>query len=60
MNLNPKIASAGIAGAITVVLLWILSMIGVEVPVEVASAVTVIIAFAAGYLRPQGSWSPRD
>lgn len=60
MNLNPKIASAGIAGALTVVLMWVVSLFGVEVPAEVASAVTIIIAFAAGYVRPQGSWSPRD
>jgi len=59
MNLNPKILSAGIAGAITVVLLWVLSMFGVNVPAEVASAVTIIVAFAVGYLRPQGSWTPR-
>ena len=60
MNLNPKIASAGIAGALTVVLVWLVGVLGVEVPAEVASAVTVIIAFAAGYIRQSGSWSPRD
>lgn len=60
MNLNPKIASAGIAGALTVVLVWIVGVLGIAVPAEVASAVTVIIAFAAGYMRPSGSWSPRD
>ena len=60
MNLNPKIASAGAAGALTVVLVWVLSLFGVEIPSEVAAAVTIIIAFAAGYIRPSGSWSPRD
>lgn len=60
MNINPKIASAGIAGALTIVLMWVISLFGVHVPAEVASAVTIIIAFAVGYLRPQGSWSPRD
>ncbi|CAB4171690.1 hypothetical protein UFOVP929_13 [uncultured Caudovirales phage] len=60
MNLNPKIASAGIAGALTVVLVWIVGVLGIDVPAEVASAVTVIIAFAAGYMRPSGSWLPRD
>ena len=60
MNLNPKIASAGAAGAATVLLIWLLSLVGIDVPVEAASAITVIIAFAAGYIRPQGSWSPRD
>jgi hypothetical protein len=60
VNLNPKIASAGVAGALTIVLMWVVSLFGVDVPAEVASAVTIIIAFAAGYIRPQGSWSPRD
>ena len=60
MNLNPKIAASGIAGAIPVVLVYLLSLAGVDVPTEVAAAITVIIAFAAGYLRSQGDWTPRD
>lgn len=59
MNLNPKIAASGIAGALTVVIVYVLSLVGVNVPTEVAAALTVIIAFAAGYLRSQGDWSPR-
>jgi hypothetical protein len=40
--------------------MWCASLFGLEIPAEVASAITIIIAFAAGYIRPQGSWSPRD
>lgn len=60
MNLNPKIAASGAAGAITVLLVYLCSVAGIEIPNEVAAAITVIIAFAAGYLRSQGNWSPRD
>ncbi len=60
MNLNPKVAAGAAAGAVTVVLVWCLSLLGVEVPVEVASAITVIISLAAAYVRPQGDWAPRD
>lgn len=60
MNLNPKVAASGIAGALTVVLVYVLSLVGVDVPTEVAAAVTVIIAFVAGYLRSQGDWAARD
>lgn len=60
MNLNPKVTASGIAGALTVLLVYLLSVAGVDVPTEVAAAVTVIIAFVAGYLRPQGDWSARD
>ncbi len=47
----PKMQAAGIAGSITVVLIFILGQIDFEVPPEVASAVTVIISFLAGYFR---------
>jgi hypothetical protein len=49
----PKIAAAGIAGAVTVVLVWLLGLFtSVEVPPEVASAITTIFAFVAGWLMP--------
>lgn len=60
MNVNPKIVAGGLAGAVTVVLVWCLSLVGVDMPVEVASAITLIISVLAAYIRPQGDWSPRD
>jgi putative flippase GtrA len=48
---QPKVIAGGIAGSITVVLLWVLRQYaGVEVPQEVAAAVTTIFGFAAAYL----------
>lgn len=59
MNLNPKTTAAGIAGAVTLVIVFILSQLGVEIPADVASAITVIIAFAAAYLKSSNDWTPR-
>jgi putative flippase GtrA len=53
---RPKVAAAGIAGAITTIVIWILnSLLGVEVPPEVAAAITTVLAFLAGYFTPQSS-----
>lgn len=52
-KLQPKVAAVGAAGAATVVLVWALGFIGVEVPGEVASAFTTLLATAAGYLRSE-------
>jgi hypothetical protein len=59
MNVNPKISAAAAAGAVTIVLVWALGLLGIDVPTDVASAITLIVAIAAGYVRGQGSWSSR-
>lgn len=46
-----KVAAAGIAGSLTVLLVWLAGQAGIEVPPEVASAVTTLVAFVAGYLK---------
>lgn len=48
---HPKVAAAGAAGAVTIILVWAVSLAGVDVPPEVASAVTTLLAFAAGYIK---------
>lgn len=53
-RVRPKVAAAGVGGAATTVVLYALSeMLGVEVPAEVASAIAGVIAFGAGYLKPE-------
>lgn len=44
-----------IAGAIVTVLVWIATLNSIEVPGEVAAAVTTIIAGVVGYLVPAKS-----
>lgn len=48
-----KVAAAGIAGAITVLVVFAVNLIwpDVEIPNEVAAAFTAIVAFAAGYIK---------
>ena len=52
---TPKVAVSGIAGSLVVVLLWVLGLFHVTVPAEVASALTVIISFVAGYIAPRST-----
>lgn len=59
MNLNPKTTAAGIAGAVTLVIVFVLGRLGVEIPADVAAAVTTIIAFAAAYLKSADGWHSR-
>lgn len=59
MNLNPKTTAAGIAGAVTLVIVFVLGQLGVDIPADVAAAVTTIIAFAAAYLKSANGWHAR-
>lgn len=49
--INPKVAAGGVAGAFVTVLVWAAALAGVEVPAEVAAALTTLVSFGAGYLK---------
>lgn len=51
MTVNPKVQAAGWAGAVTILVVWAAGLAGVEVPPEVSSAFTVLVATVAGYLK---------
>lgn len=51
MKPQPKVVAGGVAGAVTIVAVWIAGYFGVAVPPEVASAITVLVSFAAGYVK---------
>jgi hypothetical protein len=59
MNLNPKVKASGLAAAATLVIVFVLGQLGVDVPADVAAAVTLILSVAAGYLKGASDWSPR-
>ena len=59
MNLNPKVKAGGLAAAATLVSVFVLGQCGVDVPADVATAVTLILSVAAGYLKGTSDWSPR-
>lgn len=48
---HSKVMAGGAAGALSVVVVYALGAAGVSVPPEVASALTTLFAFAAGYLK---------
>lgn len=51
MTAHPKVQAAGTAGAASVLLVYVLARLGLDLPAEVASAITTLLAFAGGYLR---------
>jgi hypothetical protein len=48
---TPKVIAGAAAGAATVLLVWVARLFGLDVPPEVASAVTVLLAAGAAYLK---------
>lgn len=51
MKPQPKVVAGGAAGAASIVLVYILGEVGVSVPAEVASAITVLIGTFAAYMK---------
>ena len=49
--MDPKVKAGGAAGALTVVLVFVLAQAGVDLPPEVAAAVTVLLSTFAGWLK---------
>lgn len=45
-----KVAAVGLTGALTIVLVYVLSLLHVNLPPEVSAALTMIISTGAGYL----------
>lgn len=59
MNLNPKTAASGVVGCVTLVTVFVLGELGVDVPPDVAAAVTTILMFVAAYLKSADGWHSR-
>jgi len=51
---HPKLAAGGIAGAVTTLILWVVTLAGITAPPEVAGAITTIIGVAVAYFVPSG------
>lgn len=48
---HPKVAAGSLAGALTILLVYVASLLGVDVPPEVSSAFTVVVSAVAGYIK---------
>ena len=53
--INKKVAAGGFAGGMSLLVVWGLGSLGVDVPPEVAAALTTVITFAVSYLVPDNS-----
>lgn len=51
-SIGPVTGATASAAAVTTILFWVLSTLGIEAPNEVQGAVTVLIVVIAGWLVP--------
>ncbi len=58
--LTTKVATGALAGAVSVIVVWLITKFGVEVPPEIASAFTTVISALAGYFAPRSDPTPED
>ncbi len=47
----PKIQAVGAAGAVTVIVVYVAGLLGLDVPPTVSAALTILISAGAGYLK---------
>jgi len=52
---KPKVAGGVLAGALSVIVIWVASLAGVEVPGSVGAALATVIGFLAAWFVPEGS-----
>ena len=52
---KPKVAGGMLAGALSVILIWVLSLAGVEVPGAVGAAFATAIGSLVAWVVPEGS-----
>ncbi len=46
---TPKVGASALAGALSVVLIYVVSLFGVEIPGGVGAAIATVFTFIAGY-----------
>jgi len=54
MGANKAIGS-GVAGSLTIILVWVMGLFHVQVPPEVAASMTAVIGTAVVYVVPHGN-----
>ena len=53
MKPDRKVAAGGIAGALSMILTWVVEVsAGIEIPTHIAQSITVVIAFVVSYYVP--------
>ena len=51
MKPQPKVAAAGIGGAVAAIIIFVAGEFGVEIPGDVGAAIATLISFLAGYFK---------
>jgi hypothetical protein len=51
--IHPKVAAAGVGSLITTVLVWVVGLMHVQMPVEVVSAITGLMAIGFAWKAPR-------
>ena len=46
---NRKVTSGALAGALSVLVVWVVGLFGLDVPGEAGAALATVLAFATGY-----------
>lgn len=49
---QPKVAAGGAAGAIALVIVWLVSLTGLEMPAEVSAAIGWLVTAGVAWLTP--------
>lgn len=57
-TVHPKVAAAGASGAVATIIIYAASLAGYTLPGEVAAALAVLLAVAAGYLKSAAPKKP--
>lgn len=47
-----KVTAATLTGAIATILVWVLKLAGIDIPGELATAITTVLIAITGYLAP--------
>lgn len=58
MALTPKVATGALAGAVSVILVWIITKCGLDVPPEISSAFTTVVSAVSSYFAPRSDPTP--
>lgn len=59
-TVGPVTTATSGAAAVVLILVWLLSFFGIDVPQEVQGAFTVLVVLAAGYAVKPGTGTRRD
>jgi hypothetical protein len=57
-SLTPKVATGALAGAVSVIVVWIIVKCGLDVPAEIASAFTTVISATSSWFAPHSDPTP--